>query len=1058
MHSMIRWFARNHVASNLLMWMLLLLGAFLAWKKIPIEYFPENEPDEVRVSMSYRGATPAEVEEGVVIKIENAIRDLPGIREMRSYSSEGNGEVEIEVEKGRDPRQLLDDIKNRVDSINTFTGDMERPVVALNQRVMSAVTVIVSADMSAQDLRSLGEQVRDQLTMMPGVTLANLRGVRPYEIAIEVSEESLRRYGMSLADVSAAIRRNSIDIPAGGVKTAAGDVLLRTKGQAYRRADFEKLILRAEPNGARVTLSDVARVRDDFDEDPLYCIFNGKPSVFVRVERTGDQNLLTVTDSVKEWLKTAHERLPAGVEVTLWRDNSRPVRERLSYLLWNGLQGGALVFLALALFLRISFAFWVVLGIPIAFAGGLIVMHYLGFTINMFSLFGFIVVMGIITDDAIVVGESVYSHARSGKNPEDAAIEGTLDVATPVTFGVLTVVVAFLPLLVMTGRWGSFFEQIPVVVVPVLLASLVESKLILPAHLAKVRWDRKPGRLGQIQQNIADWLDTFVVQKLYLPVLRVTMEHRYATLAVFLGILAVSFGTLKGGHLKWVPFPRFQSDSVSGQLEMSLGTPAHITEAHMRHMIETAGVIQKKYLNASTGKSEVMNVMAVMGSMGVSMARVSNSGSSHLCEVVLELPPPEERTIDTEALKAEWRKLIGEIPGARELRFQDSWGSGRAPLDIQISGQDLAEMLAVSEKLQDHVKTYEGINDVYDDYATGKEEIQIVNIKPEAEARGVTREMVARQLRQAFFGDEAQRIQRGRDDVRVMVRYPKAERTSLDNLEKMMIRAPDGSEIPFSSAAEYRFGRSPTSIRRFNRARVIHVLADIDQKAADILAVRAALETHITELRREHPSLAISIEGEAREERESFETLLWGLVFVLFSLYALMAIPFGSYWLPLIILLVIPFGWIGAALGHLLKGISISFFSVLGMLTLSGVVVNDSLVLVDYVNKCRDEGMSVGDAARAAGAARFRAIFLTNLTTFAGLMPVIFQGTLSENFLNQMSISIAFGVMFSFTVTLFLVPINYLVLDDISRLLGKLRGRRPEPVTPAPGDAAGANP
>lgn len=1049
MHSMIKWFARNHVASNLLMWLMLLLGAFLAWKKIPVEYFPENEPDEVRVSMSYRGATPAEVEEGIVIKLENAVRDLPGIREIRSFSSEGSGEIEIEVEKGNDPRQLLDDIKNRVDAINTFTADMERPVVALNQRTMSAVTVIVGADMSAHDLRRLGETVRDQLTMLPGITLANLRGVRPYEISIEIAEESLRRYGMSIADVSAAIRRNSIDIPAGGVKTAAGDVLLRTKGQAYRRDEFENLVLRAEPNGARVLLKDVATISDDFNEDPLYCIYNGKPSVFVRVERTGDQNLLTVTDSVKDWIKTAGDRLPAGVELSLWRDNSRPVRERLSYLLWNGLQGGALVFITLALFLRISFAFWVVLGIPIAFAGGLIVMHYLGFTINMFSLFGFIVVMGIITDDAIVVGESVYSHAKLGKSPEDAAIEGTLDVATPVTFGVLTVVVAFLPLLVMTGRWGSFFEQIPVVVVPVLLASLIESKLILPAHLSSIRWDRKPSRFGRIQQGIADWLDSFVVQKLYLPMLKVAMEHRYATLALFIGILALSFGTLKGGHLKWVPFPRFQSDSVSGQLEMSLGTPAHVTEAHMRHMIETAGTIQKKYLNASTGRSEVMNIMAVMGSMGASMARVGSSGASHICEVVLELPPPEERTIDTEALKSEWRKLIGEIPGARELRFQDSWGTGRPPLDIQISGQDLAEMLAVSEKLQEHLKTYDGINDVYDDYATGKQEIQIVSVKPEAEARGVTREILARQLRQAFFGDEAQRIQRGRDDVRVMVRYPKDERTSLDNLEKMLIRAPDGSEIPFSSAAEFRFGRSPTSIRRFNRARVIHVLADIDQKAADIIAVRAAIDAHLKELVREYPSLTLSIEGEAREERESFETLIWGLVFVLFALYTLMAIPFKSYWLPLIILLVIPFGWIGAALGHLIKGMAISFFSVLGMLTLSGVVVNDSLVLVDYVNKCRDEGMSVPDAARAAGTSRFRAIFLTNLTTFAGLVPIIFQGTLSENFLNQMSISIAFGVMFSFTVTLFLVPINYLVLDDISRLLARLRGPSPAPHQPA---------
>jgi multidrug efflux pump subunit AcrB len=1051
MNTLIRWFATNHVATNLLMMLILLAGGYYAWQRIPIEYFPENEPDEVEVSVSYRGAAPEDVETGVVQKIEQALQGLPGIQEIESFSSEGRGNVTIEVQKGKDARQVLDDVKNRIDAINTFSTDTERPVVSLNQRIISAVTVVVSADMNPRDLRRLGEQVRDQILMLPGVTLANLRGIRPFEISIEVSEQELRRFGLTLQDVSQAVRRHSIDVPAGGVKTDAGDVLLRTKGQAYNRDEFENLVVRAEPNGARVLVKDVARVRDGFDEELLYTLYNGKPSIFVRVERTGDQNLLKITDAVKEWLKTAPDSLPSGVSLTLWRDNSKPVKARLSYLLWNGLQGALLVFIALALFLRTSFAFWVVAGIPIAFAGGLVVMHFMGFTINLFSLFGFIVVMGIVTDDAIVVGESVYTRAREGMDPQDAAITGTIDVATPVTFGVLTVVVAFLPLFFMTGRWGRWFEQIPVVVVPVLLASLVESKLILPAHLAKVRWSGDPGRIGRMQQAIANWLERVVVRRLYVPTLNVALRHRYATLAIFLGILSLGYGAWKGGLIKWNPFPPSPGDSITAGLEMGIGTPAEVTEGHMKRILGIAEGLQEKYRDKDTGQSEILNIMATMGSRGDYRGQTGGAGQPHMCEVVLELQPIDDRKVESAVIKEEWRKAVGDVSGARELRFHDSWGRHRAGLEIQVSGQELKDMLAVTQKLQEKAKLLAGVKDVFDDYATGKQEIQVSRVKPEAAARGITPEMIGQQLRQAFFGSEAQRIQRGRDDVRVMVRYPRIERTTLDSLEKMKVRAADGSEIPFLSAAEFHYGRSPTGIRRHNSARTIRVIADVNPQEGDIVAIRSTMSEHITELKREYPGLGFSFEGEAREERETSQTLKYGMMFVLFALYALMAIPFKSYLLPLIILLVIPFGWIGAALGHYIKGLDISFFSVLGMLTLSGVVVNDSLVLVDYVNRCRDEGMAETDAAREAGAKRFRAIFLTNLTAFAGLLPIIFAKNLAEPFLSQMSISIAFGVMFSFTVTLFLVPINYMVLADLKSLFWRRREKTPamETVPPA---------
>ncbi len=1038
MHGPIAWFARNHVASNLLMALLLAAGAYFAINRIPLEYFPESEPDVVNVSMSYRGATPSEVEEGVITRIEQAISGLAGVREMRSTASEGNGNVSVVIEKGYKARELLDDIKNRVDSINTFPQETERPIVSMDRRINRVITVVISADMQLRELRKLGEQVRDELSTIPGVTLANLRGVRPYEVSIEVSEKDLQRYAVTMTDVASAIRRSSVDLPAGGLKTTSGEILLRTKGQAYNKQDFEKIVLRAEKSGARVLVKDVAQVRDDFHEDPLYSTFNGKPCVFVQVDKSGEQNLLELADKVKQYVKDAKRHMPHGVALSVWRDQARPVHDRLSYLLENGINGAILVFLALALFLRLSLAFWVCTGIPIAFAGGLIVMHFCGVTINMFSLFGFIVVLGIVVDDAIVVGESVFTRWNDTPDNTAAAVLGTKDVSTPVTFGVMTTIVAFLPLLAMSGWRGSIFQQIPAVVIPVLLASLLETKFILPAHLATIR--RQPSADTQTnfflrgQQRLADWLEATLARRLYQRALESVLRHRYVALAGFASIFVILLGVILGGHMHWVFWPRFYTDTVSAQLEMPLGTPASTTEAHLKVMAAAAEKLKFKFRDEASGKSVVRNVLVVMGSFG-SRGTPSNSGASHIAEVTLELPPYEERTIESSVITAAWRELIGEIPGAKELRFRDSYGGDDDPIDMQIAGQDFPEMLAVSDQLQEKLRTYVGVFDIRDNFEYGKQEIQIIRIKPEAEARGLTREIVARQLRQAFYGDEAQRIQRGRDDVRIMVRYPQTERISLDNLEKMKLRTPDGAEVPFASAVEAIFGRSPTSIKRLDRQRTIDVLADVDKEKMDLEGVKAELAKVMLDLKREHPTMHFRFQGEAREQSESLDQILLGSLFVLFALYALMAIPFRSYWLPFIVLAVIPFGLIGAVLGHMIKGISLSIFSVLGMLTLAGVIVNESLVLIDYINKKRDEGMEPGEAARRAGVARFRAVLLTNLTTFIGFVPLIFESGTKESFLSQMSVSLAFGVMFSFFVTLFLVPINYLVLADVRNFI-----------------------
>jgi multidrug efflux pump subunit AcrB len=1049
--SPIAWFARNHVAANLLMIIMLAGGVYFLTNTIPKEYFPESPPDSIEIRMSFRGATPSEVEEGVTTRIEEAIVGLKGIKEIRSISSEGSCSVNVQVERGMNARELLDDIKNRIDAINTFPEETERPVIALDTRSNRVITAVVAGDMNLRDLRRMGEQVRDEILAIPGITLASLQGVRPYEISIEVSQPELERRGIGIGDVANAVRRSSLDLPAGTIKTNAGEILLRTKGQAYGKQDFENIILRADPDGTRILVKDVATVQDTFDENPLYSVFNGKPCVFIQVDKTSEQNLLDMADLVRNYLDTAKSHMPVGVELSYWRDQSRPVRERLSNLTENMIQGGICVFIALALFLRLSLAFWGCTGIPIAFAGGIIVMHYAGFSINMFSLFGFIVVLGIVVDDAIVVGESVFSRWKTTDDNTEAAILGTRDVSTPVTFGVLTTITAFIPLLYLKSFRGNIFQQIPAVVVPVLLASLLETKFILPAHLSTIRRlssdPKKINWFTRQQQRLADWLETTLNFKIYGRMLDVMLTHRYVALAGFASIFVVCVGLILGGHMKWNYWPKHYLDTVTVQLEMPLGTPAAETEKHLQRLIETGHQIREKYRDAKTGKSIVRNMMHVMGNNG-SRGSISNSGSPNVAEVTLELPPYEERTIESGIITAEWRKLIGDIPGAKEIRFRDSYGGDDEPIDMQIAGQDREEIIAVSEQLQEKLKTYQHVFDVRDNFEYGKQEIRIRSVKPEAEAQGLTKEMVARQLRQAFYGEEAQRIQRGRDDVRVMVRFPAAERQSLNRLETMKLRTPQGPEIPFASAVEYEFGRSPTRINRVNRQRTIAVLADCDKEKADLQGIRDEFWEYCMRTKQQHPTLQFSWQGEARDQGETMSQLLINILFVLFGLYALMAIPFKSFSLPLIVLIVLPFGMLGSVLGHLVKGMTLSIFSVLGMLTLAGIIVNESLVLIDYVNQRRAEGVPLATAARAAGKARFRAIFLTNVTTFIGFAPLILAERTKESVLNQMSVSLAFGVIFSVFVALFLVPINYLILDDVLQWI-----RRGSKVSPTEADA-----
>ena len=1028
---MIAWFARNSVAANLLMCFIIVSGLYAVINRTPLEVFPSFELELITIRVPYRGASPAEVEETITIKIEEALADLEGVSELRSSAQEGMGTITVEVAKGYDPRVLLDEVKLRVDRISTFPDSIDRPVIYIPARSREVISVVVLGELSERELRQLGERVRDDLSNIPGITQVQLSGVRPYEIALEVSEQTLRQYGLSLEEVAQAIRRASLDLAAGTIKTEGGEVLISGKGQAYRAEEFERITVLSRPDGTRLSLADIATVRDGFEENSIATEFNGKPAVVIDVYRTGDQNAIELAAAVRDYIAKAKTWLPQGVEIDYWRDRSKIVKARLNTLVKSAVQGGLLVLLLLTLFLRWSVAIWVFISIPVSFLGGLAVMPELGVTLNIVSLFAFILVLGIVVDDAIVTGENIYTHLRRGAEPLQAAIEGTREVAVPVTFGVLTTVVAFAPLMMVEGVRGQIFSQIPLIVIPVLLVSLVESKLILPAHLRHLKTAKtdQVNPVLRLQRAVADGLE-YGVRRYYQPLLAAALRQRYFTLSLFVGGLIIVFSLVSAGHMRFVFFPRVQSEVARASLTMPVGTPFEVTSSHIEHMTAAAQRLRDKYIDPVSGASVITAILSASGHSGG-----GGSGQSHVGRVSFEISPPEQRTINVTSseLVSEWRQMIGPIIGAKELNFRAEIGRGGSPFDVRLSGADFDLLQTLAEQIKTRLRTYPGVFDITDSFSDGKQELQLA-IKPEAEQLGLSLDALARQVRQAFFGLEVQRIQRGRDDVRVMLRFPLEERRSMANLERMLIRTPSGAAVPFSEVAQVKPGRSAASIERVNRNRTLDVLADVNKESADIEAIKRDLNEFVSALVAPYPGVTFSLEGEAREQRDSFRSLGWGLVFVLLALYTLLAIPFRSYSQPVMVMIVIPFGVAGAILGHLIMGMSLSIISVMGMLALAGVVVNDSLVLVDYINRRCREGMAVVDAVRVAGVARFRAVLLTSLTTFAGLTPLIFEKSTQAQFLIPMAVSLGFGILFATFITLLLVPVNYLALEDIKAI------------------------
>jgi len=1028
---LIAWFARNSVAANLLMWILLIGGVFGAFG-IQKQVFPNFEVNIISVRVPYLGAAPQEVEEGVLLKVEDAIKDLDGIKQITSTATEGMGSVTIEVEEDYDVQVVLDEVKSQVDAIPSFPGNTEKPIVYRTKFQQDVLWIAVYGDASERELKEFAKNLRDDVANLPGISSVQVVGDRDYEISIEMSEYTLQKYDLTFSEVVNAVRQSSVDLPGGAIKSDNGNILLRTKGQAYTGWEFAQIVLLTRADGSRLTLGDIASIDDGFVEDPQYAMFDNQPAVNVRVKAVGDQNALEISKEVNQYLDKNKKDFPAHIKADAWGDSSFYLADRLNMMLENMFWGGVLVFLVLSLFLKIKLAFWVMVGLPVCFLGTLMVlpMEGLGVSINMLSLFAFILVLGIVVDDAIIMGESAYSEIDAKGHSTDNVIAGVKKVAMPATFGVLTTIAAFSPMLMVSGPFGVIWKTIGLVVIVCLTFSLIESKLILPAHLAHMRlkpYDpAKANRFQRFRDFFSEGIKSFI-KNVYAPFLVKAVKARYVTLAAFVSMLILTYGMFKGDWVRFVFFPTIPSDFVMASVELEPGSSLSQRDKALDTLLDAMYRMDEQ-LTRETGSGVISHAVAFdQGSLGG--------------QVFAELSKGESREVTDTEIQRRWREFMPEIPGVKTLNFNAPGGpGGGSDLSFEFSSSDITQLELISKDVKAALAEYNGVSDINDTFAGGADEIQL-QLKPQAEALGITLQQLGQQVRYGFYGAEVQRVQRDDEEVKVMVRYPREERNSIGHLETMRVRSPAGQDVPFEQVADIELGKGYDSIIRVDGQRSVTVSAAVDKDIAEPNEVTMEMITRvIPEIMKKYPRVEFKLQGNSREQMEAMTSLAQGLLFALFAIYALLAIPLRSYTQPLIIMSVIPFGIVGAILGHLMLGHAVSVLSICGIIALSGVVVNDSLIMVDFVNRARQEGHRLMDAAISAGTQRFRAIILTSLTTFMGLVPIMFERSLQAQVVIPMAISLAFGILFATVITLLLVPALYVILDDIKN--GLTRNKR----------------
>jgi len=1051
MRSAIAWMNENHVAANLLM-LFIVVSGIVSLINVKQEVFPEIPLDFITVEVVYRGASPKDVEETVCIKIEEAIAGIEGIEKVSSVSSEGVGVITAQTEFGADIKEVRDKMKAEVDRLTTLPKDAEKPVIKEGIVRAQVIQLGIYGDVDEKTIKVVGEEVKDDLLKFQGITQVAISGVKNYEISIEVSEDKLRKLGMTFSEITNAVKAGSLDLPGGKIKTGTGEILIRTNALGKNADSYRNVVLRTNFDGTIITVGDVATVKDSFEDSDLRTFFNSKPAALIKVYRVGDQKATEVAQVVKDYIKEKSPTLPKGISITPWDDKTKVLKSRIELLVRNAIMGFILVLITLALFLDVRLAFWVSSGIIISFIGAFSLMIYTDTSINVISLFAFILVLGIVVDDAIVVGENIFSEREKGVEPVKASKIGAMRVSIPVVFAILTTIAAFGPLLFLDGSIGKVMGVIPVIVIAVLLLSLVESLFILPAHLSSVKIKEMgvcTSYLCKVSKATSKGLEKFVQSK-FTPFLKLAVKYKYITIATNVFILLFAVGLLTSGMLSFNFFPEVESDSMISLVEMPPGTSIKQTQEVVEKINDAAKrtIAEYKEKYPKIADTLVKNTFSIIGeqpaTQGGPGGKASLFADPSKAQITIELMSSEGRGFKTMDMVNRWRELTGPVPSVRSMTFQANMFSSGNPVEVQLSGEndeDLAKAVKMTEEI---LREYKGVFDIKNTLQEGKEELKLM-LKPSASTLGLTTNDLAFQVRQAFFGDEAMRIQRGKDEVKVMIRYKEEQRTSLSDIRNMMIRTKGGDEIPFSDVAIVDMGRGYASINRSNRTRIASVTADVDDLVANSNQINRDLAKRIEkDVLPRLQNISYSFEGSQREQQKSLGSLAFGYAIALMLIYILLAIPFKSYSQPLIIMSAIPFGLIGAIFGHVVLGWNMTIMSLIGVVALSGVVVNDSLVLVDFINELvREKGESLNKAIVLASGKRIRPILLTSVTTFVGLLPMIFEKSIQAQFLIPMAISLGFGVIFSTATTLILVPCGISAIEDLKNLF---KGKKQEVV------------
>ena len=1034
-------FARNTVFANIVLVLIFLAGGVAVMSMIR-ENFPEFSLDMITISVPFPGADPEEVEEGISQKIEETIEGLEGVKQYTTTSSENVGTAIIEVKENYNIDDVLDRVRTKVDAISTFPVDAEKPVITELILKDPVMLLYLSGDMSERRIKEWSEKIKDEIQQLTEVSHVQIFGARGYEINIEVSEERLREYGLTFNMVKDAIRRSSLNLAGGTIRTRGEEIRVRTMGRKYTGEALSSIVVLARPEGEIITLDRVATINDGFTEDPINALINGEPSVLLIVYKTKEEDALVISEAVQQFISQKQQQLPDGANIKIFYDNTEMLRSRINLLVKNGIIGLTIVFLLLWCFLNARLSFWSGMGIPISIAGALVILWAMGGTINMISLFSLIMVLGIVVDDAIVVGEAIYFHRKQGKPPLKAAVDGVSEVGMPVIAAVTTTIVAFMPLFYVGGIMGKFISILPVVVIACLVVSLLECFILLPAHLGHLpdpnasnnNLNPLTRRLEIVHRLTSSGMEWFVA-RIYTPLLSKALYWRYISFCIAISILLLTVGLIRGGILKFEVFPEIDGFIITSTVEFPSGTPPDVTEQTIKQ-IDAALLRLAEHTQTRSGDPLIQERLSLVGQ---TLEDMPKSGP-HLGSVQAILLDSERRGIHTKDLMIQWEKEVGPIPGVKSLTFSGlQAGPPGAPIEVWLQGRDMEDILAASDDLMDRLRNLEGVFQIRSDFSQGKNEMRL-ELKPQARTLGLTVDDLARQIYAGYYGDEALRLQRGRDDIRIKVRYTADERSRISDLERVRVRTRNGHEVPLISVADISFAPGYSTITRTDGMRRVAVSADVDTNKANANEIFSELSSNFfPRLKQRYPELKVALQGEQKKMRESFESLFVGYPLAILGIFIIIATMFRSYVQPFVIMFTVPFGIIGAVLGHLLFGYDMSIMSIFGMVALTGVVVNDAIVLIERVNENIAEGMPFFDAILSGGARRFRAIFLTSLSTVGGLAPLIMETDLQAKFLIPMALSIAAGIAFATILTLVLVPSLLALLSDARLLVHRLR-------------------